>query len=100
MSISATGKAIIDIGGNWATGMISIRFISQMKKNSETRNGRNLSPRFPIIGSRICSRTNPIPISPRPCTPRGTSFGLAKAAQKKPTTPTAQTSASSIGLVK
>ncbi len=40
MSISATGKPIRDIAGNCATGMISIRFITQMKKNSETRNGR------------------------------------------------------------
>ncbi len=65
------GRRSCDIGGNWATGMISIRFISQMKKNRETRNGRKLSPRLPIIGRRICSRTNSTPISPRFCTLAG-----------------------------
>ena len=40
ISISATGKAMFDIAGNCAIGMISITFITQMKKNSDTRNGR------------------------------------------------------------
>ena len=40
------------------------------------------------------------PSSPRFCTPRGTSFGLANAAQKNATTITVATRASSIGLVK
>ena len=53
MTISTNGKAKKDIAGNCATGMISIRFMIQMKKNSETRNGRKLSPRRPIMGRRI-----------------------------------------------
>src|SRR6266571_8218992 len=39
-------------------------------------------------------------ISPMFCTPRGTSFGLANAAQKKTITAAAQSSAISIGFVK
>ena len=35
-----TGNAIRDMAGNWESGMISIRFMTQMKKNSDTRNGR------------------------------------------------------------
>ena len=80
--------------------MISIRFITQMKKNSETRKGRYPSPSLPIIGRRIWSRTKKTPNSPRFCAPLGTSLGLANAAQKNQTTSPAQISASSIGLVK
>ncbi len=65
MSISAAGKAISDAAGNCAAGMISMMFMTQMKKNSATRNGRNPSPRLPIIGRRISSRTNKMPSSPR-----------------------------------
>src|SRR5450755_3732321 len=39
-------------------------------------------------------------ISPRFCTPRGISWGLRNAAQKKAITPSAQITAISIGLVK
>ncbi len=41
-----------------------------------------------------------IPSSPRFCAPRGTSLGLANAAQKNPMTISMQIRASSIGLVK
>ena len=60
--------------------------LTQMKKKSETRNGSHLSPRLPICGRRIWSRTNKIPISPTFWTPRGTSFGLWKANQKNVST--------------
>ena len=75
-------------------------FMTQMKKNSATRNGRKLSPRLPIIGRRISSRTNRTPSSPRFWAPRGTSFGFANADQKNPRTTTMQITASSIGLLK
>src|SRR4029077_4149693 len=67
--------------------------------NSATRNGRKPSPRLPIIGRRIWSRTNRMPSSPTFWTPLGTSLGLAKAAQKKAITIAAQITASSIGLL-
>ncbi len=74
-------------------------FMTQMKKNSETRKGKKLSPRFPIIGRRIWSRTNRTPSSPRFWTPFGTSFGLAKAAQKNAITMAEQITASNMGLL-
>src|SRR5580704_11585558 len=70
-----------------------------MKKNSDTRNGRYESPRRPSDGRRIWSRMARIAISPRLCTPRGTSFGFRNAAQKNASTTSAATIASSIGLV-
>ena len=41
-----------------------------------------------------------MPTSPMFCTPRGISWGLWKAAQKKAITPSPQSTAMSIGLVK
>src|SRR6266581_5864142 len=70
-----------------------------MKKNSDTRNGRYESPLRPSEGRRIWSRTARIAISPRFCTPRGTSLGLRNAAQKNTITTSAATIARSIGLV-
>src|SRR5580658_1353637 len=70
-----------------------------MKKNSDTRNGRYESPRRPSDGRRIWSRMARIAISPRLCTPCGTSFGFRNAAQKNKITTSAATIASSIGLV-
>ncbi len=55
---------------------------------------------MPSEGRRIWSRTARMPISPRFCTPRGISWGLRKAAQKKPITASMQITAISIGLVK
>ena len=75
-------------------------FMTQMKKNSATRNGRKPSPRLPIIGRRISSRTNRMPSSPRFWAPLGTSLGFANADQKNPRTSTMQITASSIGLLK
>ena len=37
---------MIDVTGNWATGMIDQRFIIQTKKNSETTSGTYFSPSF------------------------------------------------------
>ena len=54
----------------------------------------------PSDGRRIWSRTARIAISPRFCTPRGTSFGFRNAAQKNAITTSAAKIASSIGLVK
>src|ERR1700745_1203398 len=71
-----------------------------MKKNSDTRNGRYESPFRPSDGRRIWSRTPRIAISPRFCTPRGTSLGLRNAAQKNTITTSAAMIARSIGLVK
>ncbi len=99
INIRAAGKANSEFAGNCATGMISMMFMIQMKKNSATRNGRKPSPRFPIIGRRIWSRTNSTPSSPRFWIPLGTSFGLAKAAQKKAITIAEQMTASSMGLL-
>ena len=70
-----------------------------MKKNSETRNGRYLSPRLPSWGRRIWSRTSRMAISPRFCAPRGTIFGLRKAMPKNSSTITATSRTSTIGLV-
>ena len=66
--------------------MIPKMLLTQMKKNSEHRNGSHLSPRLPSCGRRIWSRTNRMPSSPTFCMPRGTSFGLRKASQKNPIT--------------
>jgi hypothetical protein len=74
-------------------------FMTQIKKNNAVRNGKKPSPRLPIIGRRIWSRTNRMPSSPTFWIPRGTSLGLAKAAQKKAITMAAQMTASSIGLL-
>ena len=100
MATRDQGKALRDVAGNWKNGMISIRFISQMKKNSDIRNGRKLSPRLPSDGRRIWSRTPSRATSPRFCTPRGTIFGFQNANPKKTMTTTAQTSAIRSGLVK
>src|SRR6266581_5313724 len=70
-----------------------------MKKNSDTRNGRYESPLRPSEGRRIWSRTARIAISPRFCTPRGTSLGLRNAAQKNTITTSAARIPRSIGLV-
>ena len=37
---------MIDVTGNWATGMIDQRFIIQTKKKSETMSGTYFSPSF------------------------------------------------------
>src|ERR1700759_4413841 len=71
-----------------------------MKKNNEVREGRNRSPLAPSDGRRIWSRTASRPSSPRFCIPRGTSLGLANAAQKNAITATMPMITSSIGLVK
>ena len=71
-----------------------------MKKNSDIRKGRKLSPRLPSDGRRIWSRTANRATSPRFCTPRGTIFGFRNANQKKTMTIAAQSTAISIGLVK
>src|SRR5580704_5869696 len=70
-----------------------------MKKNSDTRNGRYESPFRPSDGRSIWSRTAKIAISPRFCTPRGTSFGFQNATQKNTITRSALRIASNIGLV-
>src|SRR5580693_4099088 len=70
-----------------------------MKKNSDTRNGRYESPFRPSDGRSIWSRTAKIAISPRFCTPRGTSFGFQNATQKNTITTSALRIASNIGLV-
>src|SRR5580704_2166075 len=70
-----------------------------MKKNSDTRNGRYESPLLPSDGRRIWSRTARMAISPRFCTPRGTSFGFQNATQKNTITTSAARIASSTGLV-
>ena len=41
---------MIEVTGNWATGMIDQRFMIQTKKNSETMRGTYFSPSFlPIV---------------------------------------------------
>src|SRR5450755_460701 len=100
MATSDQGKPLRDIAGNWKNGMISIRFMSQMKKNSDIRKGRKWSPRLPSDGRRIWSRTANRATSPRFCTPRGTIFGFQKANQKKTMTAAAQTTAIRSGFVK
>src|SRR5260370_10238546 len=100
MTMSATGNANSEFAGNGATGTISMMFMTQMKKNSDTRNGRKPSPLFPIIGRKISSRTNRTPSSPSFWAPLGTSFGRQNAAQKNATTLAAQMTHSSIGLFK
>src|SRR5215472_3076538 len=98
ISARPTGYAYFDVAGNSISGMIPNRFITQMKKNSETRNGRYLSPSLPSIGRRIWSRTNSTPYSPTFCMPLGTIFGLRNASQKKPRTIAPEITASSSGL--
>src|ERR1700760_4562848 len=71
-----------------------------MKKKREVGEGRNRSPLAPSDGRAIWSRTARRPSSPRFCIPRGTSLGLAKAAQKNAITRTMQMITISIGLVK
>jgi hypothetical protein len=79
--------------------MSSQRFISQIKKNSDTRKGRYRSPLLPICGRRIWSRTARTPSSPTFWTPRGTIFGLRNAIQNTPRTIAAETTMIRIGLV-
>ena len=100
MATRDQGKPLRDIAGNWKNGMISIRFMIQMKKNSAIRNGRKLSPRLPSDGRRIWSRTANRATSPRFCMPRGTIFGFQNANPKKTITIAAQSSAIRSGLVK
>src|SRR5579875_2759968 len=52
MSVSPRGKANFEVAGNMTPGMISNRFMIQMKKNSEVRNGSQLSPFLPSCGLR------------------------------------------------
>src|ERR1017187_5061095 len=100
MAASATGNANLDMAGKSTSGTTPITFMTHTKKNSESRNGRNRSPFLPRDGLSIWSRTNSSPNSPIFWNPRGTIFGLWKASQEKPTTSSAQNSASAIGLVK
>ena len=40
------GYEMIDVTGNWASGMTDQRFITQTKKKSETMRGTYFSPSF------------------------------------------------------
>ncbi len=93
---------MIAVTGNWATGMIDQRFIIQTKKNSETtRGGTYFSPsRLPIVSWTMPRRMKSYPVSATICSLPGTTFGLRKAAQKKPTMTIEPSRASSIGLLK
>src|SRR6478609_2440840 len=99
-SASPAGYAIRDITGNWANGTMDMMFMIHTKKNIETSIGTYFSPFLPMVSSTMLRLTKSYPISPTSWNLPGSSFGLANAAQKKPTTSRAQMIDSSIGLVK
>lgn len=95
------GYAMIAVTGNWASGMMDQRFSIQTKKNSETIRGTYFSPSFlPSVSYTMPRRTKSYPASATIWSLPGTTFGLRKASQKKPTMTTVPSKASSIVLLK